>query len=205
MKNTIFHKIILLGDSAVGKTSIVTRYIFNSCNPDHQATIGIDFFSKVITENDTTIRLQIWDTAGQEKFHSLIPSYIRNTTVALLIYDITNRATFENLQKWHTAILNTANPHLFVVGNKVDLEDLRQITIEEGKMFANEIGADFIETSARGPTNILELFTRVSQLPPPIEDTISSDSSPTDNSNLVITVNVADINNKNDQQSGCYC
>lgn len=204
MEKAICHKAVLIGDSAVGKTSIVNQYIFNSCSPEHQATIGIDFFSKVLTEGDTTIRLQIWDTAGQEKFHALIPSYIRNSTVAILVYDITLRSSFENLQKWHQTVITTSNPFCIVVGNKLDLEIERQVSIDEGEKFANQIKADFIETSARTPTNIQELFKKVASAPTTPDEEVKQSGTNNEEQTIVVTVDVknqAQSENKN----GCFC
>ncbi|KAK8842602.1 hypothetical protein M9Y10_025460 [Tritrichomonas musculus] len=204
MEKAICHKAVLIGDSAVGKTSIVNQYIFNSCSPEHQATIGIDFFSKVLTEGDTTIRLQIWDTAGQEKFHALIPSYIRNSTVAILVYDITLRSSFENLQKWHQTVITTSNPFCIVVGNKLDLESERQVSIDEGEKFANQIKADFIETSARTPTNIQELFKKVASAPTTPDEEVKQSGTNNEEQTIVVTVDVknqAQSENKN----GCFC
>lgn len=203
MEKVICHKAVLIGDSAVGKTSIVNQYIFNSCSPEHQATIGIDFFSKVLTEGNTTIRLQIWDTAGQEKFHSLIPSYIRNSTVAILVYDITMRSSFENLQKWHQTVITTSNPFCIVVGNKCDLEEERQISTDEGQKFAHQIKADFIETSARTPTNIQELFKKVASAPTAPDEEVKQ-SGNNEEQTIVVTVDVKN-QAQNDNRGGCSC
>ena len=197
-------KAILIGDSAVGKTSIINQYVFNSCATEHQATIGIDYFTKNIPNGDTTIRLQIWDTAGQEKFHSLIPSYIRNSTVAILVYDITQRSTFEDLQKWHQMVINTSNPALIVVGNKLDLEENRQISSEEGQKFANQIKASFIETSAMTPTNIQELFSKVSSVSLVNQEETKKTESKDSDQTIVVTVDIKD-QNKNEANKGCSC
>lgn len=204
MEKDIFHKAILIGDSAVGKTSIVNQYIFNSCSPEHRATIGIDFFSKILKEGDTTIRLQIWDTAGQEKFHSLIPSYIRNSTVAILVYDITLRSSFENLQKWHQTVIKTSNPFCIVVGNKSDLDSERQISIDEGEKFAHQIKADFIETSARTPTNIQELFKKVASAPTALDEEVRQSNPNTDESTIVVPIDMPS-QSKNESNNGCFC
>ena len=204
MEKVICHKAVLIGDSAVGKTSIVNQYIFNSCSPEHQATIGIDFFSKVLKEENTTIRLQIWDTSGQEKFHSLIPSYIRNSTVAILVYDITLRSSFENLQKWHQTVITTSKPFCIVVGNKTDLEEERQVSVDEGEKFANQIKADFIETSARTPKNIQELFQKVASAPTEQDDEVKQSGGNNEEQTIVVTVDVKN-QAQNDNKSGCSC
>lgn len=169
--NDSSHHAIFLGDSAVGKTSIISQYIYNTSNSDHQPTIGVDFFSKNIDIPDSdpprTIRMQIWDTAGQERFHAIIPSYIRNSTVVILVFDITSSSSFNNLVKWHQTVMNVADPNVsfIVVGNKVDLEDNRSIPTEKAESYASSIKAKYIETSARTPINIDELFLLIANCP----------------------------------------
>ena len=162
--STHSHKIVLIGDSSVGKTSIINQFIYGSVDSEHQPTVAIDFFAKAMKIDNQTIRLQIWDTAGQEKFKSLIPSYIRTSTVAVLVYDITSKASFNNLDMWYKLVIDLANPKIFVVGNKIDLEDQRAVTAEEGKKFADQYQAEFFETSARAPTNITELFNTIARV-----------------------------------------
>ena len=162
--STLTHKVVLIGNSAVGKTSIISQYIYNSSEPNHVPTIGIDFFAKTLNINGQTLRLQIWDTAGQEKFHSLIPSYIRNSTVAVFVFDITSVSSFEDLEKWYKMVEDIANPKLVIVGNKIDLDAERKISTEDGKKFADFHQALYIETSARTPTNIEELFQMIANI-----------------------------------------
>ena len=159
------HKVVFVGDSSVGKTSIISQLIYNSSTQDHTPTVGIDFFSKNITVGTDTIRVQIWDTAGQEQFHSLIPSYLRSSTVAVIVYDVTNQESFDHLDRWIKTVLDVANPALIIVGNKTDLEDGRVITTDEGSKFATANNAKFIETSARKHANIDELFQMVGEVP----------------------------------------
>ncbi|KAH0791754.1 Ras family protein [Histomonas meleagridis] len=163
--NQICHKIVLIGNSSVGKTSIITQFIYGSTSSEHQPTVGIDFFSKTIQKDGQFVRLQIWDTAGQEKFHSLIPSYIRTSTVAIFVFDITSRTSFEELEKWYNMVTDLANPTLIFVANKVDLEEERCVSTEEGKKLAESHKAAYFETSARTPINITELFEYVAQQP----------------------------------------
>ena len=166
-KDVVTHKVIFVGDSAVGKTAIINQYIYGSACSEHQPTVGIDFFAKMIKNGNQSVRMQIWDTAGQEKFHSLIPSYVRNSTVAVFVYDITSRASFDNLDKWHKMVTDLADPALIVVGNKSDLESERAVSADDGRKFAEEHKAQFIETSARTKANVNELFTLVGQTPGP--------------------------------------
>jgi Ras-related protein Rab-6A len=159
------HRVVVIGNTAVGKTSIINQVVYGTVSAQHQPTIGIDFFAKSVPVQDRSVRLQLWDTAGQERFHGLIPSYIRNSTVALLIYDITNRATFDDLKQWHKMVADLATPALIVVGNKADLEADRAVPAEEARTYAESVSAPYFETSAMTPLNIQELFTAVAQIP----------------------------------------
>jgi len=176
------YKLVFLGDQSVGKTSIITRFMYNSFDSTYQATIGIDFLSKTIYLEDRTIRLQLWDTAGQERFRSLIPSYIRDSSVAIVVYDITNRSSFEDTSRWIEDIKAERGNDvvMMLVGNKTDLADKRTVSVEEGEAKAKEHGAMFIESSAKAGINILPLFEKVAAAlpiwgasdPPHIKDNI---------------------------------
>jgi Ras-related protein Rab-6A len=192
------HKIVLLGDSSVGKTSIVNQYVFNSCSPSYQATIGVDFFSRDVAIGEGTVRLQIWDTAGQEKFRSLVPAYVRDSTVALLVYDIAARETFDALHTWYQMILNETNSSIIVIGNKIDLETERQVSREEGEKYAKQIGAEFIETSARTAVNITDMFLEAAALPiPPAFRPVETVELPAENRETLA--------GETQQSRGCSC
>ncbi|KAG7228683.1 hypothetical protein INR49_008459 [Caranx melampygus] len=126
------------------------------CSLCFKATIGIDFLSKTMYLEDRTVRLQLWDTAGQERFRSLIPSYIRDSTVAVVVYDITNVNSFQQTSKWIDDVRTERGSDVIImlVGNKTDLADKRQITIEEGEQRAKELSVMFIETSAKTGYNV---------------------------------------------------
>lgn len=128
-----------------------------------QATIGMDFQSKTVYLEDRTLRLQLWDTAGQERFRSLIPSYIRDSAAAVVVYDITRRASFAGTRKWVEDVRNERGENVLValVGNKSDLSSSREITEEEGRRQAEELGVLFSETSAKTGSNIKELFQQL--------------------------------------------
>lgn len=147
-------KVIFLGDSSVGKTTIINKYFYKTTVDDYQPTVGIDFFAKTVDG----IRLQIWDTAGQEKFNSLLPAYLRDATICILVYDITNQESFEKLSVWIKLVTELSDPRFIVVGNKKDLDSARVVTEEQGKEFAHAQKAVFIETSAKNGENIEELF-----------------------------------------------
>uniref|UniRef100_A0A3B4B052 Ras-related protein Rab-6B n=1 Tax=Periophthalmus magnuspinnatus TaxID=409849 RepID=A0A3B4B052_9GOBI len=156
---------------AVGKTSLITRFMYDSFDNTYQATIGIDFLSKTMYLEDRTVRLQLWDTAGQERFRSLIPSYIRDSTVAVVVYDITNVNSFQQTTKWIDDVRTERGSDVIImlVGNKTDLADKRQITIEEGEQRAKELSVMFIETSAKTGYNVKQLFRRVAAALPGME------------------------------------
>uniref|UniRef100_A0A671NHD9 Ras-related protein Rab-6B-like n=1 Tax=Sinocyclocheilus anshuiensis TaxID=1608454 RepID=A0A671NHD9_9TELE len=156
-------KLVFLGEQSVGKTSLITRFMYDSFDNTYQATIGIDFLSKTMYLEDRTVRLQLWDTAGQERFRSLIPSYIRDSTVAVVVYDITNVSSFQLTSKWIDDVRTERGSDVIImlVGNKTDLEEKRQITIEEGEQRAKELNVMFIETSAKTGSNVKQVSLRV--------------------------------------------
>uniref|UniRef100_A0A3P8ZEW9 RAB41, member RAS oncogene family n=1 Tax=Esox lucius TaxID=8010 RepID=A0A3P8ZEW9_ESOLU len=158
-------KLVFLGEQSVGKTSLITRFMYDSFDNTYQATIGIDFLSKTMYLEDRTVRLQLWDTAGQERFRSLIPSYIRDSTIAVVVYDITNLNSFQQTSKWIDDVRTERGGDVIImlVGNKTDLADKRQITTEEGEQRAKELNVMFIETSAKTGYNVKQvepLFTQ---------------------------------------------
>eukprot|EP00568_Trieres_chinensis_P000389 CAMPEP_0183309010 /NCGR_PEP_ID=MMETSP0160_2-20130417/23449_1 /TAXON_ID=2839 ORGANISM="Odontella Sinensis, Strain Grunow 1884" /NCGR_SAMPLE_ID=MMETSP0160_2 /ASSEMBLY_ACC=CAM_ASM_000250 /LENGTH=243 /DNA_ID=CAMNT_0025472943 /DNA_START=186 /DNA_END=917 /DNA_ORIENTATION=- len=158
------YKLVFLGDQSVGKTSIITRFMYDNFDRHYQATIGIDFLSKTMYLEDRTVRLQLWDTAGQERFRSLIPSYIRDSSVAVVVYDVTNRASFLNTAKWVEDVRAERGNDVVIclVGNKTDLgNDKRQISTEEGEERAKKDGLLFMECSAKAGYNIKSLFRKL--------------------------------------------
>eukprot|EP01024_Parvocaulis_polyphysoides_P020658 TRINITY_DN19717_c0_g1_i2.p2 TRINITY_DN19717_c0_g1~~TRINITY_DN19717_c0_g1_i2.p2 ORF type:complete len:238 (-),score=15.39 TRINITY_DN19717_c0_g1_i2:347-988(-) len=165
------YKLVFLGDQSVGKTSIITRFMYDKFDNTYQATIGIDFLSKTMYLEDRTVRLQLWDTAGQERFRSLIPSYIRDSSVAVVVYDVTNRQSFLNTTRWIEEVRTERGSDVIIVlvGNKTDLVDKRQVTIEEGDAKARELNVMFIETSAKAGFNIKALFRKIAAALPGME------------------------------------
>jgi len=156
-------KLVFLGEQSVGKTSLITRFMYDSFDNTYQATIGIDFLSKTMYLEDRTVRLQLWDTAGQERFRSLIPSYIRDSTVAVVVYDVTNSNSFQQTSRWIDEVRSERGSDVIImlVGNKTDLADRRQISIEDGEQKAKEFNVMFIETSAKAGYNVKQLFRRI--------------------------------------------
>ena len=151
------HKIIFVGDAGVGKTTIIARITESPFNEVYEPSIGVDFMSKSIKYRGQNIKLQIWDTAGQEKYKGLIPSYVRNSSIVFVVYDISVKSTFDNIPKWLTFIRSIENTTLILCGNKIDLEK-REVTKEEGEALAQKEGIAFFETSAKTAEGIKNMF-----------------------------------------------
>ena len=159
-------KIIFTGDSGVGKTSIINSIMGQKFSEEYEPSIGVDFFSKTIRYKGRLMKLQIWDSAGQEKFRSIIPSYIRGSSLIFLIFDITKKESFDHLNEWITFITNIENGNIVVVGNKIDLKENRVITKEEAEKYCKEKNYDYFEVSAKEGTNINNLlYTSIASLP----------------------------------------
>ena len=154
------YKLIFLGDQGVGKSSILNRFSQDKFEQEYQATIGLDFHSKNATINGANIRLLLYDTAGQEKFKSLIPMYIRDANIIIVVYDITIKDSFTHTSHWvnETKDLKREDAIFVLVGNKIDLNDKRQVSTQEGQNYANEKEFIFFEVSARTGQGIHELF-----------------------------------------------
>ncbi|CAJ0572330.1 unnamed protein product, partial [Mesorhabditis spiculigera] len=159
-------KVVLLGEGAVGKSSLMLRYVENKFSPTHSSTIQASFLSKRIDLGDRHVDLDIWDTAGQEKYHALGPIYYRGSNGALLIYDITDQRSFERVKVWvrelQRALGDTAV--LLVVGNKLDLDKERTVPRAEAEQYAKSVNAEYLETSAKENIGIADLFERISAL-----------------------------------------
>ena len=160
-------KLIVIGDSFVGKSCITTNATKNIFENYYSATVGFEFFTILFRINNQNIRLQIWDTCGQEEYRSLIQNFYRNSSLAILVYSIDSQRSFENLEMWLNEIRTKGNPDvkIFLVGNKIDLEDKREVSTEKGKLFYENNNLNlFIETSAKNGTNIQELFKKAAIL-----------------------------------------
>ena len=156
----ILHKKLCYNSKAVGKSNILSRYAKNTFKPNHEITIGCEFTAKNIQLKDKIIRIQIWDTAGQESFRSITRSYYKNSTCAFIVYDITFKKTFDNVIIWLNECRDMCYKNILIclIGNKIDLEDKREVTFEEGENFAKENNLLFFETSAKNGNNINEIF-----------------------------------------------
>ena len=154
------YKYIVIGDSAVGKSCIVAKYLQGGFDEEFKTTIGIEFGSKDLTINGKVYRLQIWDTAGQESFRSITRAYYKNSACSFIVYDVTNKQSFLNVQDWFNEC-KKQTPRtitMVLIGNKVDLEDKREVTYEEGENFARDNSMLFYETSAKNGNNIENMF-----------------------------------------------
>ena len=159
-------KVLLLGNSDVGKSSLLLRYVDSVWNDAFVPTIGVDFKVKTLTINEKKVKMQIWDTAGQERFRTVVATYFRGAHGILLLYDVTNKDSFKNLESWLIEIEKNAKEKVLkiLIGNKCDLTDDREITTEEGKAFALRNGMEFMETSAKMNTNVTEAFETLGKL-----------------------------------------
>ncbi|KAJ3436245.1 ras-related protein raba1f-like [Anaeramoeba flamelloides] len=156
-------KIVLIGDSGVGKTNLLTRFTRNEFNIESKSTIGVEFATKSMKMKDKHLKIQIWDTAGQERYRAITSAYYRGATGALLVYDITKYDTFKNLEAWFSELQENTedDPLIMLVGNKFDLQNKRTVEIDEGKTFSKENNLLFIETSALDSTNVEMAFHNV--------------------------------------------
>ena len=149
----------------MGKTSIIHRFIYDSFDDSYQATIGIDFMSQKMYVEEKIIILNLWDTAGQERFKSLIPSYIKDSAVAIVCFDVTSRESFESVDKWieDAKALRDDDVLLIMAGNKCDLHERRQVSVEEAQEYAEKRNLLFFETSAKTGQNIKTLFNELAK------------------------------------------
>jgi len=157
--DAVIVRIIIVGDSGAGKTSLLVRYTDDKFTPSFISTVGIDFRLKTIQVGNKNVKVQIFDTAGQERFHTITQAYYRNADGALLVYDITHEASFNHIRGW----VKEMNPYTesttkILVGNKSDLESQRAVTAAQGGALAREIGYQFMETSALNGTNVDAVF-----------------------------------------------
>ena len=153
-------KFIIVGDSSVGKSNLLLRYLNDKFEDEYQATIGVEFGAKNLEIDNITYRIQLWDTAGQEQFRSITRAYYQNSVCAIVVYDISNEITFKNIKDWIDDVRAQSPKNIFImlVGNKNDLNDKRQVSYEKGLEFANSNNINFIETSAKTGENVENVF-----------------------------------------------
>ena len=163
-KKEFLSKILLIGDGDVGKTCFLMRYVDNTFQESHLMTVGLDFKLKIIQLDDgKNVKTQIWDTAGQERFHSITRNYFKNVHGVILIYDVTNINSFRNVRNWIKQIKKETSDKVSIalVGNKIDKEDERVVSKEEGEKIAAEHGLKFFECSAKTGENIEQTFKEI--------------------------------------------
>ncbi|XP_018614909.1 ras-related protein Rab-3C isoform X1 [Scleropages formosus] len=156
-------KLLIIGNSSVGKTSFLFRYADDSFTSAFVSTVGIDFKVKTVYKNDKRIKLQIWDTAGQERYRTITTAYYRGAMGFILMYDITNEESFGAVQDWSTQIKTYSwdNAQVILVGNKCDMEEERVVPAESGRILAEQLGFEFFETSAKDNINVKQTFERL--------------------------------------------
>ncbi|KAM5440201.1 Rab GTPase ypt31 [Microsporum canis] len=156
-------KVVLIGDSGVGKSNLLSRFTRNEFNLDSKSTIGVEFATRSIQVDSKTIKSQIWDTAGQERYRAITSAYYRGAVGALLVYDVSKHQTYENVTRWLKELRDHADSNIVImlVGNKSDLRHLRAVPTDEAKQFASENNLSFIETSALDASNVELAFQNI--------------------------------------------
>ncbi len=156
----LMFKVVLVGDSFVGKTNIMSKYLKNEFHEDSKATVGVEFGSKLFNIEGHPIKAQIWDTAGQERYKAITSAYYKGAKGAFVVYDITRKGSFDSIDKWISDLTAVADKKItiVVIGNKCDLEDQRQITKEQGEEKASKLEVAFMETSALSGENLDKAF-----------------------------------------------
>jgi small GTP-binding protein len=161
--SVISYKFIIIGSSGVGKTAILKRLVEDTYTEDSQSTIGVEFDSTVLNIGDRKVKLQIWDTAGQERFRSIAKAYYRNAVGVILVYDLTDRKSFDDLNGWLNDIRALCDPNAVIqlIGNKSDLGSQRVVTVTEAEQYASHHRVQYLETSAKMAANVREAFVKV--------------------------------------------
>ncbi|KAF9453661.1 ras-domain-containing protein [Macrolepiota fuliginosa MF-IS2] len=199
-------KVVLIGDSGVGKSNLLSRFTRNEFNLESKSTIGVEFATRSINVDGKTVKAQIWDTAGQERYRAITSAYYRGAVGALLVYDIAKHATYVNVIRWLKELRDHADANIVImlVGNKSDLKHLRAVPTDEAKVFSTENGLSFIETSALDASNVESAFQTILT---DIYRIVSAKSLESSTSNIEppkesISVGVSQDNN-NQQGSKC--
>ncbi|KAJ7541785.1 hypothetical protein O6H91_10G076600 [Diphasiastrum complanatum] len=156
-------KVVLIGDSGVGKSNLLSRFTRNEFSLESKSTIGVEFATRSINVDGKLIKAQIWDTAGQERYRAITSAYYRGAVGALLVYDITRHVTFENVKRWLKELKDHTDSNIVVmlVGNKSDLRHLRAVSVEDGQLFSEREALYFMETSALESTNVENAFKQI--------------------------------------------
>ncbi|AOA64248.1 Rab family GTPase [Komagataella phaffii CBS 7435] len=188
-------KLLLVGDSGVGKSCLLLRFVDDSFNPSFITTIGIDFKIRTVEINGKKVKLQIWDTAGQERFRTITTAYYRGAMGIILVYDVTDERSFNSVHNWYQTLNQHANEdaQLFLVGNKCDDEESRQVTKEQGEQLASELGVPFLEASAKSNKNVDAIFLELAKR---FEEKMRNTQQGPGSAGI-------DVNSSNDTKSSC--
>jgi small GTP-binding protein len=193
-------QLIMVGESGVGKTSLIRRYTNNIFNTNHLETIGIEFFNKEERINDQIIQIKFWDTAGQEIFHSLTKNFYRKADGIIIVYDITNKESFERIQDWVKSVYDNTDTYkeiqMIIVGNKIDLEERREVSKEEGLKIGKYFEIDFFEASAKNAEGVRNFMIKI------IEDILNNKVN---NRNSINIKNYKNGNDDEDNERNCFC
>ena len=204
-KYDILLKLVMIGDSGVGKTNILSRYINNEFSLTTKSTVGVEFGSKLIKKNDKIIQLQIWDTAGQERYKSITSAYYKGAKGAFVVYDITKEKTFKNIDKWILDLKANGNEDILIIliGNKLDLEKSREVMVNDVKRKAEELKVAYFETSALDGSNIEHDFdVIVGEMVKKFGDEINQAKRDSNNNNKAINIDVG--NKKEKAKKGLF-
>ena len=200
-------KLVMIGDSGVGKTNILSRYINNEFSLTSKSTVGVEFGSTLVKKNGKLIKLQIWDTAGQERYKSITSAYYKGAKGAFVVYDITREKTFKNIDKWILELKANGNSDILIIliGNKLDLEKNREVNIDDVKRKAEELKVAYFETSALDGSNIEHAFdVIVTEMVKKLGDEAFNNNIKKDkNNNKVINIDVGNKNEKSKKRFGC--
>lgn len=203
-------KFLMIGDTSVGKTNLVSRFICDDFSEHQNPTLGVDFMTKVIEVHGKKIRAQIWDTAGQEKYKSITKSYYVNSKIALVVFDLTEEKTFKSVDRWIKDLREVTGKkvEIALIGNKLDLHEYRQVSYEAGKEKAKQLNTEYFETSAKTGENVVTPFNTL--LSAVFEryyadEVVSSDDDNHKNGGTISLTPNRDKKKEEEKQSGCSC